>query len=132
MWALSDYQDARQNCRRLSVCIYYSIATNFHIWITLIKLLPTFEYELCLITKVAAKIAAKCPTWSIYHKMSSTFHIWTTFIKLLFMSEYGFCLMNENRDCRQNGYTDARVFVLQIRVLCAFSMRCTHVRFKER
>ena len=27
-------------------------------------------------------------------------------------------------------YTDARVFVLRICVLCAFSMRCTHVRFK--
>ena len=29
-------------------------------------------------------------------------------------------------------YADAHVFVLQIRVLCAFSMRCTHVRFKVR
>ena len=29
-------------------------------------------------------------------------------------------------------YTDAHVFVLRIRVSCAFSMRCTHVRFKVR
>ena len=27
-------------------------------------------------------------------------------------------------------YTDAHVFVLRIRVSCAFSMRCTHVRLK--
>ena len=40
----------------------------------------------------------------IYHRVSSKFHIWTTFIKLLFMSEYGFCSMNDNQDCRQNGY----------------------------
>ena len=29
-------------------------------------------------------------------------------------------------------YSDAHVFVLQIRVSCAFSMRYTHVRFKVR
>ena len=29
---------------------------------------------------------------------------WTTFIKLVFMSEHGFCMMNDNQDCRQNGY----------------------------
>ena len=34
--------------------------------------------------------------------------------------------------CTYFYYTDARVFVLRIRVSCAFSMRCTHVRFKVR
>ena len=42
-------------------------------------------------------------TLIIYNLISSKFHVWTT-IKLLFMSEYEFCLMNDNHDCRQNGY----------------------------
>ena len=32
----------------------------------------------------------------------------------------------------QNTYSGARVLVVRIRVSCAFSMRCTHVRFKVR
>ena len=40
----------------------------------------------------------------IYRPIPSKVHIWTTFIKLLFMSEYVFCPMNDNEECRQNGY----------------------------
>ena len=109
----NDNQDCRQNGRRLSVCfcghatlvIYYRIASKFHIWITFIKLSPNFKYGLCPINKMATtcQLALVDTTLIIYNPISSKFHVWTT-IKLLFMSEYEFCLMNENHDCRQNGY----------------------------
>ena len=34
--------------------------------------------------------------------------------------------------CTCSMYTDARVYVLKIRVLCAFQLRCTRTRFKLR
>ena len=61
-------QDGQRNGRPLLVCtyrhstlvIYYPIAAKFHIYITFINLSPKFEYGLCLITKMAAKMAATC------------------------------------------------------------------------
>ena len=56
-------QDGQRNGRHLLFCtyrhstfvIYYPIAAKFHIYITFINLSPSFEYGLCLITKMAAK-----------------------------------------------------------------------------
>ena len=68
----NDNQDGQQNGRHQSVCIcghatlvlHYMIAVKFHIWTTIIKVLLMFQYDLCLITQMATKMAAKCLTWS--------------------------------------------------------------------
>ena len=65
---MNNNQDGLQNGCRLSVCscghstlvIYYPIASKFHIWITLIKLLPNFENGLFPITKMSPKMATAC------------------------------------------------------------------------
>ena len=79
---------------------------NFLYGFLFIKLSSQFEYGLCPITKMAAtcQFALLYTLTVIYHLISSKFHIWTSFIKLLFISKYGFCPMNDNQDCRQNGY----------------------------
>ena len=46
-----------------------------------------------------------------------------------FFCQFTHCFTLQTNDMT---YTDAHLFVLQIRVSCAFSMRCTHVRFKVR
>ena len=61
----NDKLDGRQNghhfsvfiCGHSTVVIYYLIAVKFHIRITLINFLPEFQYGLCLITRMATKIA---------------------------------------------------------------------------
>ena len=64
----NDYQDGRQNGRRLLICfcgqstiiIYYQITSKFHIWFIFAPLLTTYftfiKLMVCPITKMAAKM----------------------------------------------------------------------------
>ena len=62
----NDSQDGRQNGCRQSVCthvhptlvIYYLITSEFHVWVTFIKLSPKFKYGLFQLTKMASKMAS--------------------------------------------------------------------------
>ena len=116
----SDNHDGRQNGSHPSVSAvvvtlshFNGISSKFHIWIASIKLSFKFEYRFFLMNDKQDGRQNGCrlsvctcghSTLVTYYRIASKFHIWTTFNKLLFMSEYGFCPINDNQDCRQNGY----------------------------
>ena len=129
IWVLSHNRDGRQNGRHLSVCTcghfnvvnYHPISSKFHLWITLIKLLPKFEHGFCPMNNNHNFSQNGRHLWLvgicahsnllIYHLISSKCHIWITFIKLFPNIDYGHFPMNDNQDSHQNGSSPVSLHV---------------------